>query len=438
MQLTEKIRIYPTIEQEYVLWHLSEQCRLIYNFALAERKRQWELNNLRFGFQVFPWGKPEWIGYTKQQNDLPSIKEKYPQYACVNSKVLQMVLRTLDADYRSFMTLRTKGDKDAHPPGFKSKNNFTTMVYNQSGFRLQDGRIALAQYYRKDVSLVFDILADYIAKNLGRIYQVVVSYDRGKYYLSIVHEVPEKPYEDNGLYQAIDLGITKTVTAVNMQGKFFEATNPRPDKFWNPQTDAIQSRRDHCKKGSNKWKHLHKTMNKKKRKCSNQIKDHQHKLSRKMVDNTRANTFIVGDLDVKEMPKSKKASSGLNRSTQNNGYLSQFVRFLTYKAALAGKKVIEIDERNTSKRCCVCEKKHDMPLWKRIMDCDCGNLIDRDRNSTISIMLRFLSQNAMWTGYQQFVGNLRNTGLLVPWSYSTGASGTLEIHSQEAPCESMG
>jgi putative transposase len=72
------------------------------------------------------------------------------------------------------------------------------------------------------------------------------------------------------------------------------------------------------------------------------------------------------------------------------------------------------------------------------MDCDCGNLIDRDKNSTISIMLRFLSQNAMWTGYQQFVGNLRNTGLFVPWSYSTGASGMLEVHSQEAPCESMG
>ncbi len=82
---------------------------------------------------------------------------------------------------------------------------------------------------------------------------VVVSHDNRKYNLSIVHEVPEKPYEDNGLYQAIDLGVTKTVTAVNMQGKFFGAANPRPDKYWNPQTDAIQSRRDHCKKGSNKW-----------------------------------------------------------------------------------------------------------------------------------------------------------------------------------------
>ncbi|HEY9247358.1 MAG TPA: helix-turn-helix domain-containing protein [Candidatus Methanoperedens sp.] len=65
MQLTEKIRIYPAPEQEEVLWHLSEQCRFIYNFALAERNRKWELNNLRFRFQVFQWGKPEWIGYTK-------------------------------------------------------------------------------------------------------------------------------------------------------------------------------------------------------------------------------------------------------------------------------------------------------------------------------------------------------------------------------------
>src|SRR4030066_989399 len=320
MQLTEKVRIYPTMEQEEVLWHLSEQCRLIYNFALSERRRQWELNNLLFEFQVFPWGKPEWIGYTKQQDDLPEIKEKYPRYTCVYSKVLQMTLRTLDADYKSFLALRANGDRDAQPPGFKGRDYFTTMIYNQSGFRIQDEKITLAQYYKKEVRLVFDISADYAVKNLGRIYQVVISHDRGKYYLSIVHEVPENPYEDNGLYQAIDLGITKTVTAVNIQGKIFEAKNQRPDIYWNPQIDAIQPTRNHCKKGSKKWKHHHKMMGKKK------------------------------------MSKSKKATSGLNRSTQNNGYLSRFVRFLTYKAQLAGKKVIEIDERNTSKRCYVCGK----------------------------------------------------------------------------------
>ena len=130
-----------------------------------------------------------------------------------------------------------------------------------------------------------------------------------------------------------------------------------------------------------------------------------------MVDNTKANTIIIGDLNVKRMAQSKKTFPGLNRSTQNHGYISRFTGFLTYKADLAGKKVIEISEQKTSKMCCVCGKEHDMPVWKRTMVCDCGNIIDRDRNSAVNIMCRFLSQNAKWTGYQQFADNLRKTGL---------------------------
>ncbi|GAH24745.1 unnamed protein product [marine sediment metagenome] len=33
-----------------------------------------------------------------------------------------------------------------------------------------------------------------------------------------------------------------------------------------------------------------------------------------------------------------------------------------------------------------------MPLYKRVIICDCGNEIDRDKNSTINIMSRFLSR----------------------------------------------
>jgi len=412
MQLTKKIRIFPTPDQEEVLCYLSERCRLLYNFALAERRKEWELNNLKDDFDVFPWGKTSYsVDYKKQQNDLPNLKEKYPKYKVVYSKVLQMAIRTLNADYNSFFEQRKNGDTDAHPPGFKGKEYFTTMIHNQSGFKIRDNTITLTQYYKKDIPLTFDIPS---SEQFGRVYQVSVFKDKNKYFLSIVHEVPEKTYEDNGIYQAIDLGITKTVSAVNTRGKFFETINPRPDKYWNPIIDALQSRRDHCKKKSRKHHHIHQSMTKRQKKRSNQIKDIQHKLSRRMIDNTKANTIIVGDLDVKEMAQSKKATRGLNRSTQNNGYLSQFVGFLTYKAALAGKKVIEIDERYTSKTCYVCGKQHIMPLWKRTMECDCGNTLDRDRNSSINIMLRFLSQNARWTGYQQFADNLRQTGLPVP------------------------
>ncbi|MFX1566104.1 MAG: helix-turn-helix domain-containing protein [Promethearchaeota archaeon] len=87
---TKKIRISPTAEQKQVLWDLSEKCRLIYNFALAERKQNRELNRLK------PQEKRTYITYTKQQNDLPKVKEKYPEYAWVFSKVLQMTFRHLE------------------------------------------------------------------------------------------------------------------------------------------------------------------------------------------------------------------------------------------------------------------------------------------------------------------------------------------------------
>ena len=68
----------------------------------------------------------------------------------------------------------------------------------------------------------------------------------------------------------------------------------------------------------------------------------------------------------------------------------------------------------TTKTCCVCGAVHEMPLGKRVMDCACGNCIDRDHNSAVNIMVRFLSQNALWTGYRQFAGNLRQTGPRIP------------------------
>jgi putative transposase len=65
VQLTQKMSIFPTPEQEEALWRLSERCRLLYNFALAER--------------IAAWKQGKCVGYRKQQNDLPEIKRRYPE-----------------------------------------------------------------------------------------------------------------------------------------------------------------------------------------------------------------------------------------------------------------------------------------------------------------------------------------------------------------------
>ena len=130
-------------------------------------------------------------------------------------------------------------------------------------------------------------------------------------------------------------------TGVNSSGKFIEVRNIRPDRHWNPKIDAVQSRRDHCKKRSKDrkpsrlWRRYNAVKRKMERKRSNQLKDFQHKTAKKLVENTKAGTIIIGDLSVKEMPKSQSATRQMYRSTQGAGYLARFAGFLTYKAILA-------------------------------------------------------------------------------------------------------
>ncbi len=116
LKLVQKIKIFPTPEQEEVLWKLSETCRFLYNYALNERKTAWEQHH-------------ESIGYLQQQNALPALKTEFPGLKDVYSKVLQSTLKRLDQDYHSFYALRKK-DIRAKPPRFKGKRYFTTMSYN--------------------------------------------------------------------------------------------------------------------------------------------------------------------------------------------------------------------------------------------------------------------------------------------------------------------
>ena len=159
------------------------------------------------------------------------------------------------------------------------------------------------------------------------------------------------------------------------------------------------------------------------RKLTNQLSDFQHKISKRVVENTRANTLVLGVLDIKAMARKKKptayprvdkANRTLNYSLQNTGFLGRFAEFLTYKAKKVGKSVIRIDETFTTKTCCVCGQVRDRKLSERVMQCDCGTSLDRDQNAAVNIMIRFLLQQPPVNGepLQAFLDGLhRHTAL---------------------------
>ena len=399
MELSQKLPIFPTDSQIKVLWNLSEKCRLIYNFALAERIENWRENKVK------PREEREYIKYTDQQNKLPAIKEKYPEYKWVYSKVFQMTLRKLDANYKSFKALWNNGDKKARSPRFKSKKYFTTLCYNQSGFKITDSMIVFSHKHPSKEELSFEIPKELIPKE--KIKQVEIFLDSLKrWFISITYEIKTLKYEDNGLYQAFDLGVSQTA-GVNIHSKFVSFKHRRVDLYWKKKIEEVQSKRDHCKKGSNKWKWYNAKLKKMKRKQANQLKDFQHWLSKHIVENTKANTIIIGKLAVKEMAKKKKgtgnakktkAKKTLNHSVQNTGFMSRFAEFLTYKAEKLGKRIIRIGEDKTTKACCKCGKLSRRAIYERFIICECGNQIDRDLNSAINIMVKFLKLKE-WNEY---------------------------------------
>ena len=221
----------------------------------------------------------------------------------------------------------------------------------------------------------------------------------------------------------MDLGVINLVTAVNLQGKFVQIRNRRVDLYWKDKLQEVQSRRDHCRKHSNRWWFYQRKWLKMRHKLTNQLRDFQHKVSKVVVTNTRANTIVIGNLDVKAMVRKKKATGcrkqdaatrTLHHSMQNTGFLGRFAEFLTYKAKQVGKRVVRIDESYTTQTCCRCGQVRKRRLSERIIQCDCGTDLDRDQNAAVNLMVRFLLQQPPVNGepLQEFLRGLhRHTAL---------------------------
>ncbi len=129
-------RIYPNKKQEIKLNRTLSICRHLYNDSLEERRKRAELNRLYSEFQVFPWGKPEWISYEDQANDLTS--SKIPEQKEVFSQVLQDTLRRLDKTFKNFY-------RGFGYPRFKGRNRYNSFTYPQKGFDLNDGKLNLSK-----------------------------------------------------------------------------------------------------------------------------------------------------------------------------------------------------------------------------------------------------------------------------------------------------
>ena len=66
---------------------------------------------------------------------------------------------------------------------------------------------------------------------------------------------------------------------------------------------------------------------------------------------------------------------------------SQLVNFTQYKAENADRRCIQVNPRNTSKKCSGCGELVEKGLSVRIHNCEgCGLVLDRDHNAALNIL----------------------------------------------------
>ncbi len=378
MLLTKKIRLEVSEQDAATLEFMQGKCRGLYN---------WLVMHLREG---------ERWNLAQAKKSLQQSKQHDPELEAVYGKLLQEVYFRLDGAMKAFYR-RVKAGETPGFPRVRPRHCFFTLVYPAMYIQIAGDKLILPTGGGgKHGSKRFpNIVAHLREEPPDHFKEVAISRDaRGNYYASFPAEHHTEACETVGVV-AFDLGIKTLATGVNEQGRVYHVGGFKGSRWYNKQLDKIRSKRDRCKKKSRRYIRLSKVYKRISEKKRNKQKDCLHKASHLIAHKLVERTVVVGDLSQRQMVMKEhvERNKHLNRAVFNDWGLYGFTQMLVYKCLLYGKALVFLDEKNTSKMCSGCGHFQAMPLYKRTYACtECGLVLDRDENSAINILARYLAR----------------------------------------------
>jgi putative transposase len=409
MLLCTKIRLRVSAADSDALEFMQGKCRGLYN---------WWVMRLRTGEQGERW--PGWVA---AKRTLEASKAHDPELRFVYGKLLQEVYFRLDKAMTAFYRRLRAGET----PGFprvRPRHAFFTLCYPAMYVKVEGNHLYLPTGGggKTGVSKRFPTIVAHLTEPAPQEYrEVAISRDaRGHYYASFVEEVAGAPIQATGGTLAFDLGIKTLATGVDATRRIYHIGGFRGHQWYNRQLDKIRSKRARCEKKSRRYVRLSQVYQRVSERKHNKQRDCLHKASHLIAHRLVASTVVIGDLSQRQMVTKahQEKNRSLNRAVFNDWGLYTFVQMLEYKCLHAGKILHRLDERYTSKECSACGNRQEMPLWKRTYRCgnpDCGLVMDRDENSAINILQRFLARLGPHTSLEATCGVLHSdaTGAVI-------------------------
>ena len=373
-----KYRLYPTSEQKIMFAKTFGCCRKVYNLMLSEKIESYKTT-----------GKFVAVTPAKYKKDFPYLKE-------VDSLALANVQLNLQSAFRNHFD-RNRRKKTGFPKFKSARHSRKSYTTNN-----QNGTVAIIgnRYIRLPKIGKVKAVIHRVPGTDWKLKSATVSCSSDdRYYVSVLFE-----YENSASTYVADennaIGMDYASDGLYVDDKGNIGTN---HKFYRESHKKLakEQRRLSRKKGSRKGEDKSHNYLKQQRKVNriythiaNQRKDNLHKISAEI-----ANQYDIVCVENLNMRNMSNRGFGNGKATLDNGY-GMFLDMLEYKLANRGKYLVKVDKWYPSSQIChCCGKRHPemKDLRIRTMRCECGYVMDRDRNAAMNIKkegLRIMNSTA--------------------------------------------
>lgn len=369
-----KIRLYPTKQQEELMWKHIGACRYIWNYMLAKQQEIYKQG----GEHLSAFDMIRALTPLKQDGEHEWLYEVSNSTLCKSCQDLQKA-------YEKFFK------KQSGFPKFKSrkysKPSYPVCEYR---FYFQDGFATIQKLKKVKYKTDFKL-----PQGRGHKFSNPrISCINGKWMLSFGVEREKQAVELTDKAMGIDLGVKDLVSAAYGDERivFHNINKSKRMRFLNKQLLHIQRSISRKYEANRQGKKYVKTNNiireeEKLRKLycriSNIRENYIHQATHSLVSKLPYRV-VMEDLNVQGMMKNRHLAKAIGEQC-----FGEFIRQMQYKCEDRGIEFVQADRFYPSSKtcsCCGCIKQN-LKLKDRTYVCsECGLVIDRDYNAALNLM----------------------------------------------------
>jgi len=351
---TYTMRLKVTRKQDETLTRLLAQLCELYNMALQQRRDVWKSH--RKSFSLYD-----------QHHQLTELRGGVEEYRQFPATIQRDSLRRLDLAFKAFFRRVKSGEKPGFPR-FRSRDRYDSFNIFKRHFTLYDKSLRITRLG------IFNIKTK--CKIKGEPLELRVKRCGSKWRAQVVCEIgpaPEKVAVHNAI--GIDIGLTSLATLSDGT----EIANPRwteqiKGKLAVANRDLARKKKDskNRKKSKERLRRVH-------QRIAGLRSSYLTGVAKQIV--SEFDLIVHEKLNIKGMAQSRYAKSILDAAW------NQLIHRLNCEAEKAGKWVVPVDPRNTTKTCSGCGELVPKKIWQRQHNCPhCGLSLGRDHNAALNIL----------------------------------------------------